>query len=124
MKEILVFAWRVVRYWKPLRTFWITAAGLLALTTGIDVGTAGLQSVDWIGILSGSATTAVLNFVVLMAGGDSFWSEPKGNTEVIKGKPQVNTTEAPVAEAPKAEIASAYVVVQPEVDGPKHRASN
>jgi hypothetical protein len=95
MKDVLLFVWRVVRYFKPIRTFWLTASGLLAVTAGIDAGTVGLTQIDWLTVLSGSATAAVFNFIVLMGGGDSFWSEPKGNTEVIKGKPQVNSTEAP-----------------------------
>lgn len=76
--DILKFAWTVVRYLKPVRTFWITLAALLQTTdNGASVLGVSLVDVDWLKILSISATAAIINFIVLMAGGDSLWSEPK-----------------------------------------------
>lgn len=88
MKDVFTYIWRIVRYFKPIRTFWLTLAALLPImATGIESGSVGITDVDWLTALSGAAAAAVLNFIVLMGGGDGMWSEPKGNTEVVKAKP-------------------------------------
>ena len=88
MNEVFLYIWRIIRYFKPVRTFWLTLAALLpVMATGIESGTVGITEVDWLTALSGAATAAVLNFIVLMGAGDGMWSEPKENTEVVKAKP-------------------------------------
>lgn len=88
MNKFLVYVWRILRYFKPVRTFWITLAGLLPImAVGIEQGNVGITGVDWLTALSGALVASIFNFIVLMSGGDSMWSEPKENTGVIEAKP-------------------------------------
>lgn len=76
MNKFLEQVWKILRYWKPVRTFWITAASLMGtMMTGSQ--TASLTDIKWEFLLSTSLVAAIFNFVVLMSTGDSFWSESK-----------------------------------------------
>ena len=92
--KFLQLVWRVLRYFKPVRTFWLTLAGILpVMATGIESGTVGINEVDWLTAISGAAVAAIFNFIVLMGGSDSLWSEPAGNVEVVDAKPLPATNE-------------------------------
>lgn len=89
MRNVFVYIWRVLRYWKPARTFWLTLSGLLPImATGIDSGNVGLHEIDWFVALSASFASSIFTFVVLMAGNDSMWSEPAENSNVVNLKPR------------------------------------
>lgn len=91
MKKVFLYIWRIIRYFKPVRTFWLTLAALLpVMATGIESGAVGIESIDWLTALSGAASAAVFNIIVLLGGNDSLWSEPKENTKVVNAKPLSN----------------------------------
>lgn len=91
MKKVFLYIWRIIRYFKPARTFWLTLAALLpVMSTGIESGSVGIESIDWLTAISGAASAAVFNIIVLLGGNDSLWSEPKENTEVVNAKPLSN----------------------------------
>ena len=75
-KTAALFVKRVLRDFKPVRTFWQALSALLAVYA-VGEGT-GLETVNWESALSASALAALISFVTLMAAGDSLWSTSDG----------------------------------------------